>query len=359
MSQIDDLMGFDPTQLDVFNETNETFSYDENIYKANPKNSKSDSGSYFSKVRILYNPFNVRKSIQHQATYWMEDADGGFLVKSKLGDGDKSCPIFVAWKKLWFSGDESKKQWSRDMFQKTESNWVLVQILEDDNQPEMVGKFKLMKLAQAIYDKLDAKMNPKPETKKTPVSVMDYLTGPILEMNVQPGPDDPKNPSRKQREISYTLCDFSEDYAPIISVDGTPFFTDEELEIIDNYVEARKKLVKARTEASKVAAQQEIDDLMDDIKALYGKALDYVKTNAPDLQKECGYREWDERTATRVQNWINLVLDMKDPKVESAEDNPIVAAGAKILAKKSEPVEEKPVDPFLAVADGADSDLPF
>ena len=364
MSSIDDFMGFDPSSLEAFKEKPQS-NYDENVYKTNPKDSKSDTGNYFSTIKLLYNPNNPKKSIQHQATYWCEDADGGFLVKSKLGNGDKTCPIFCAWKKLHFSGDESKKAFAKEMFQKTESNWVLVQILADDNKPELVGQFKFMKLPQAIYDKMVAKMNPAPETKKAPVSVMDYLVGPVLAMQVQPGPDDPLNPSRKQREISYTLCDFEEDATPIISTGGSPLFTEEELETIETYAEARKKLAKAKTDASKIAAQKEIDSVANDIKELYKKALDYVKQNAPDLEKECGFQEWDANTTKRVQNWIDIVLQGKNPKTETPDQK---------SREKTEKEEEETkatgfdaTDPFAAAVNesstGAtsneDDDLPF
>ena len=136
--QIDELMGYNPKDLDVFQETT-TNSFDVNIYKTNPKDSTSKDGHYHSKIRVIYNPFNPKKSIVRQANYAMKDINGFFLVKSKLGDGDKSCPIFTSWKKLWFSGDEAKKEWAKKMYEKNESQWVLVQILEDKNKPELVG----------------------------------------------------------------------------------------------------------------------------------------------------------------------------------------------------------------------------
>ena len=133
-SVLDSLMGFDPSSLDVFQEKeNQSNSFSENVYKTNPKDSKSEDGNYHSKIKVLYNPLNPRESVQHQASYYIEDAQGGLVVRSKLGNGDKDCPLFKGWKKLWFSGDEAKKEWAHEMFNKSETNWVLVQIIEDDN----------------------------------------------------------------------------------------------------------------------------------------------------------------------------------------------------------------------------------
>ena len=59
---IDEIMGFNPNALEVFQEKSSN-NYNENIYKTNPKDSKSEDGHYRSKLRIIYNPFDVKKSI--------------------------------------------------------------------------------------------------------------------------------------------------------------------------------------------------------------------------------------------------------------------------------------------------------
>ena len=351
---IDEIMGFNPQDLSAFNEPAAN-NYDQNIYKTNPKDSKSEDGHYRSKLRVIYNPFNVKRSIVQQATYAMSDENGFFLVKSKLGEGDKECPLFKSWKKLWFSGDESKKEWARKMYEKSESQWVLVQILEDENKPELVGQIKAMKLPKAIFNKMTAKMNPSAESKKAPVPVMDYLIGLPLDMDVVPGPDDPKAPERKQREISYDICEFDTDYAPIIKVDGTPLFEESELEIIDSYVTANAELAKAKTEAKKAAAQKSVEELYEPIKNLYKKAMDYLKENSLDLVEECAYKEWDEATTNRVNAWINTVVAMQDPKSGSVQTES--TGYAEVVNNTTAASSVDPTNPFAEVAD--DSNLPF
>lgn len=352
--QIDELMGYNPKDLDVFQETT-TNSFDVNIYKTNPKDSTSKDGHYHSKIRVIYNPFNPKKSIVRQANYAMKDINGFFLVKSKLGDGDKSCPIFTSWKKLWFSGDEAKKEWAKKMYEKNESQWVLVQILEDKNKPELVGQIKVMKLPKAIYEKMVAKMNPSEDSGKTPVPVMDYLIGQPLTMNVKPGPEDPDAPMRKQREVSYTVCDFEDDYAPITKVDGTPLFTPEELETIDSYVTAKNDIVKSKTDAKKKAAEKVVESLYEPIKTLYKKALEYLKANAVNLEEECTYQPWDENTTARVNNWINAVSKMQDPATTVTTEG--LEEIAQNVAKTSQEIANQPTDPFSDVT-GEDG-LPF
>lgn len=367
---IDEIMGFNPQDLTVFNEPVSN-NQNVNIYKTNPKLSKSEDGKYRSVVRIIYNPFDVKRSVVPQATYAMTDFNGFFMVKSMLGDGNKDCPLFKSWKKLWFSNDENKKAWAKKMYDKSESRWVLVQIMEDENQPELVGQFKVMKLPTVIWEKMSAKMNPSAESKKTPVPIMDYIFGLPLEMEVAPGPDDPKNPERKQREISYSTCDFGMDYMPIMKIDKTPLFSEADLELIDSYATARADYNKAKTEAKKAEKLKFLNDNTEAIKSLYRIAWDYVKEHAIDLVKECAYQPWDDATTKRVNEWIEIVLDMQDPKSISHESfvaqKGVGAVGAPTISTAPEsPATSQPntlsnlPDPGASVmSEDSKDDLPF
>ena len=75
MSQtVDELMGFDPTNLEVFQEKPQS-NGNPSLYRTNPSLSKSDDGHYRSRVKILYDPKNVKKSIVNQAKYAMTDTE--------------------------------------------------------------------------------------------------------------------------------------------------------------------------------------------------------------------------------------------------------------------------------------------
>lgn len=361
---IDEVMGFSPDSLDAFNEP-ESRNYDVNVYKTNPKDTKSEDGNYRSRVRVIYNPSAPKDSIVHQATYFLKSADGGLLVRSRLGNGPadpefKNCPLFKAWKKLWFSGVESEKERAKSLFDKTESDYVLVQILEDENKPDLVGKFMAMKLPKAVRVKLEAKMKPSKESKKFPYPAMDYVIGLELNMDVVPGPDDPAHPERKQREISYDLCEFG-DYAPIIKTDGTPLFTEEQIELIDAYVIAIKDSTGAKTEARRKAAANQLDVLRPQLRPLYEIAFNYVKENAFDIREDQGWKEWDEQTTKRVNQWIEMVLDGVNPETITYEDwknskNGTNKAPAPVVTEA--PVEAPVTDPVGDFGTSAD-DLPF
>lgn len=370
---VDDILGFNPADLSAFHEKGP--KADPNIYKTNPNDAKSDDGVYRSKVKIIFNPISPKESIVSQATYWLNSMDGSKLVRSSLSEGDKNCPIFKGWKRLWFSGDESKKEFSKKIFDKTESKWVLVQIQEDENKPELVGQFRVMKLANDIYEKLSAKMNPSPSSGKVPYPVMDYVIGLILELEVQPGPDDPSAPERRQREISYSLSQFG-GYATIIKTDGTPLLTEDEIELVDTYATAINDVQVGKTAKKRQEGAATIDKIRPQIRPIYQKVCDYVAANVKDLntgepldlQKYCGFQAWDEETTTFVNHFLEMTDAMVDPStmsyaqfeksVEAAntpQSDPVMTASAPATAAL--PPEQ--IGAPLTPNDPEDNDLPF
>ena len=349
---ISEIMDFNPSDLSVFNEK-PAQQFDSKIYKTNPANSVSEDGHYRSSVRILYNPFNIKYgSIVQSVKYAMNDIDGFFMADSRLALGDRNCPIFKAWKQLWFSGDEDKKMWAKQMFEKSESRWVLVQVIEDANRPDLVGQFLAWKLPKAVSEKMDAKMHPSADSKKTPVSLMDFIISPVLEIDVTPGPDDPSQPSSTQREISYSLCDFATDATPIIKTDGTQLFEDAELETIETFVSAKAALAKGKTPAQKEKATAQIEELKPTMRELYSKALAYMKENAIDIEKEVGFQEWSEPLTKRVNNWLKTVLNMQNPKTTFSVVTPVEQTTVQVETPSVE-------QPKSEVDEMIDEDLPF
>jgi hypothetical protein len=396
---IDTLMGFDPENMTVFQENNSS-KVNPNIYKTNPKDSKSEDGNYRSKLRVIYNPYSIKDSIVNQTTYAMRDGAGFFMAKALPYDqgGKDSCPLFKAWKTVFFAnssfaskfaskmfpgeGNAAKREallqefnavqgygkeandkrfkgtelgklireYASENFERAESTWALVQILEDINKPELVGQIKVMKLPSDVLTKLEGKMHPAKESGKKSIDLMSWVLGYPLEMDVQPGPDDPKNPERRQREISYGLCDFSTDFEPIRKIDGTPLFTDEQVAILDEYATARTDAEKAKTEAKKKAAAEKIakgSDLYNKVRELVGIAYNYLVNEAKviNLVDECAYKPWDPETADRIQRWI--------------DDVTLANFTAEAPANEAQAVEETPTEQPVDITEQPGNDLPF
>ena len=369
---LDQIMGFDPQKLDVFQEKGPR--QDPNVYKTNPRDAKSEDGVYRSRIKVILNPFSPKESIVPQTTYWLKAQDGSMLVRSSLSVDDRNCPLFKCWKRVWFQGDdntpegkavrEKARTRARSIFEKTESQWVLVQILEDENRPELVGQFKVMKLARDIYDKLVAIMSPSAASKKQAYPVMDYVIGLELNIEVQPGPDDPAAPERKQREISYSLSQFGS-YATIIKTDGTPLLTDEEAELVDNYVTAANDAQNGKTEKKRTDGAKKVAELRPKLRPIYAKAIEYVRDNLKDvvtgqpldIVKYCGYQPWDENTATAVQHFIEIVDAGYSPENMGYEQLKAMQAQVQTqAAPEAAPVTAEPTDNS---ANAQDPDLPF
>ena len=80
-----EILGFDPTSLSVFNEPEAQKSAGNPlIYKTQPANSKSEDGVYRATIKVIYSPQNLKASVLEQQSYAMQDANGWFTVVSSL-----------------------------------------------------------------------------------------------------------------------------------------------------------------------------------------------------------------------------------------------------------------------------------
>lgn len=307
----------------IVNHSQEKSSSLDNIYKCNPKLSKAEDGHYRAMIKVVYNPHNLAQSIVERQVYSMSDENGWFSVVSSLSNNDLNCPIFKAWKSLRYSKDPVKESWAapeskggKGWFNKKTERWVTIQVIEDENQPELVGRYLFWKLPAAIWRMIDAKQNPSPESGKAAIPVFDFLIGRAVELDVTPGPDDPSDPSRKNREIKYDLSSLSEDPVQCINTDGTPLLTDDQQEIVDNYLDMMKKVWKARSAEKRAQLQKEVDesDTAKKFAEFYdADILDKIKADCGNVYDELSYKPWNEQTTARVNAWIAKVVNGVDP----------------------------------------------
>lgn len=358
-----DILGFDPSQLAVFAHNEEGASnVNKNLYVTRPAESKSEDGVYRSTIKVIYNPHNLKQSIVEVQSYSMQDKDGYFSAPSSLMVDDKSCPIFTAWKKCRYADEDSplyKQQLSKDkggkgLFDKRFARYAPIQVMEDKNHPELEGKYMFMKLPKAIWEMIEKKQHPSPESGKSPIPVMDFLFGYAIELEVTPGPDDPKKPERKTRETSYS-GEFSEDPVSCTNPDKSPLLNDDEQEVLDKYVKAMKKVWKEKNAETRkeMLAEVNADPNTKQLRKIYARVLEEIKSFCPDLVEEYGFKPWDENLTRRVQNWIDIVLACGNPaSATTADDKP--------KSVRDEEETEEPADtPAPAEAKEDDDDLPF
>lgn len=369
----DNILGFDPSQLSVFNQPeSKGGSANSNIYKPQPKLSKSEDQVYRAQIKVIYNPHSLRESIVQRQSYALQDDKGFFQMVSKLTNNDTDCPIFKAWKTCHYSKDPvlqaqalTKDKGGKGLFDKRFERYVTVQILEDNNQPELQGRYMFWKMPRFIWDAINGKMNPSPESKKPSIPVMDFLFGRAIDLEITPGPDDPSQPERKTREISYSTSEITDDVISCTNPDGSPLLTDDEQNVLEQYVEEMtKKVWKQRDPVQREIALAEIQksENTQKLTAMYRRVLEEIKKFCPNVNEEMGYHEWSDEDKARVQNWIDVVLAGGDPTVKRYDAmNPISAT----TQQPNPTVTPTPsVDPLaMAAASATDEkdndDLPF
>lgn len=322
-----EILGFDPTSLSIFNEPEvQKSTGNPLIYKTQPANSKSEDGVYRATIKVIYSPQNLKASILEQQSYAMQDANGWFTVVSSLTNNDTKCPIFNAWKKCRYSEDgsvlkmqcESKDKGGKGLFDKRFARYVTVQILEDKNQPELEGKYMFWKLPKSIWDIINAKMSPAKESGKASIPVMDFLFGRAIDLEVIPGPDDKNAPERKTRETKY-MGELTDDVVSCTYPDGSPLLNDEEQEILDTYVKAMNKVWKTKSPEDRAEMMKTInaDENTKELGKIYKRVIEEIKTFCPDLNVQLGYKEWTPEVKARVDAWINIVLSGNDPTIST------------------------------------------
>ena len=310
-----EILGFDPTT--VFDSGDSSNNSSSNIYKTKPADSKSKDGVYRSTIKVIFNPYDFRRSFLEQTSYGLTDKDGWFSVVSSLTNEDKSCPIFTAWKKCRYAPKDSilyKQFETEGLFDKRFARYCLIQVMEDENQPDLQGRYMLWKLPKSILDLIQSKQNPAVESKKAPIPVMDYLVGYSIDLEVRPGPDDPAHPERKQRETKY-YGEFSNNIVPCTNPDGSPILNDEERAVIEEYVTAMQEVWESKDREFRDAKKVEIthQPFFPKVSEIYRRVTEDIKSWSPNLKEELGYKPWTPEETERVNNWIKLVLEGKNP----------------------------------------------
>jgi hypothetical protein len=245
-----------------------------------------------------------------------------------------------------------KEEGRRALFDKRMARYCVVQILADENQPDLVGSFKLWKIPASIYQIIKQKQDPT-DPKKAAIPVMDFLFGRSIDIEVHPGPDDKNAPERKTREITYT-GELSDEVVSCINPDGSPLLTSSEQDVLDEYVDSMKKVWKSKDPEERATLLKDVlaEDNTAEFRKIYSRVIDEVKASAPNLDT-LSYHEWTPEVKARVERWINNVLAGNDPRTVSA-----APAAASDVATPSQTTATTTSTATVEAEDNSD-DLPF
>ena len=357
MTEEFDILAFDASQLSVNNPVETPRQGGNmNIYRPRPVDSKAEDGVYRSQIKVIYNPFDLRRSILEQQSYAMQDATGWFTVVSSLTNNDTNCPIFKAWKTCHYSKDEilkkqaeTKDKGGNGLFDKRYARYAVIQVLDDPNNPELNGKYMFWKLPKAVWEAINQKQSPTNPAKAS-IPVMDFLFGRAIDLEVKPGPGKPGD-ERYTRETSYT-CELSEDTVACVNPDMSSILTPSQQDVLDQYVSDMKKVWKEKDPTLRAQYKTEVDMLPNtkELRAFYREVIEKIKSFCPNIVDELGYKEWSDTMKTRVQNWIDIVLSGNNPAVQA----PTTAATVSENPAPA-PTPTAVPDPMTS----GDDDLPF
>ena len=366
MTQEFDILSFDASQLTINNQPVAKSAGNPNLYRPRPADAKSEDGVYRSTIKVIWNPFDLRRSVLEQQSYSLQDSKGYFSVVSSLTDNDTNCPIFKAWKACHYSKDANlqrqelpKDKGGRGLFDKRFNRYVTIQVLDDPNNPDLNGKYMLWKMPKAIWELIKAKQEPT-NPQKSPVPVMDFLFGRSIDLEVKPGPGKPGE-ERYTRETSYS-AELSEETVACLNPDCTSLLSAAQEVVLENYVNAMKAVWKEKDPETRnlKKAQVDMDPNTRELKSFYREVIEKIKSFCPNLFDELGYKEWTPEVTARVQTWIDVVLAGNEPTAIGRV--PAVAAeiAAAPVADAITPAVTATASSVSAMpADDEDDDLPF
>lgn len=130
---------------------------DENLYSINLKDAQN--GVYKARVRFLPNPMDIKKSIISKYYYFLKDANGdnGIYVDDPSSIGEKS-PIGDLYWKLKKSTNIIDNNLSETL-KRNRKFYSFVQIIKDEQHPELVGQIKVFGYGIKVKEKIDQEFN--------------------------------------------------------------------------------------------------------------------------------------------------------------------------------------------------------
>lgn len=243
MENLNDLFNLSADDLVVKTESRTT-----EIYK--PTADKGKEGVYSSVVKFIPWHENPKKSIMKKWTCWLVDplTDKGRYVDCPSSVGQKSSLQDMYWK-LKKSDSVAEQKLSQN-FSRRQSMAALVQIVKDDNNPDMVGKIMVWPFGVKIYNKIQDIMQPEFGTPHIPFDLFD---GRAFHIKIK----------KVAGFNNYDDCKFLDNAAPVM-IEGNP-------------------MTKSPENMEKIVG--------------------YLKDGSPDLKKY-DFQEWDEDTVSYVNNVI-------------------------------------------------------
>lgn len=236
---------------DIFNLSVDDFKTEEKrettIYK--PDANSGRDGIYKSVIRFIPWHENPKKSVMQKWSCWLTNplTEESKMIDCPSSVGKKSLLQDMYWKLK--KSESVAEQKLAENFSRRQSFASLVQIIKDDNRPEMVGRILIFKYGVKIYNKIQAEMKP----------------------------------------------EFGKPHIPFDLFEGKPFLIHvTKVAGFNNYDNCRFLDEKVPITIGGIQMEKNQDDL--------AKIMEFLKSS-PDLNSY-DYREWDDNTNSFVNDVI-------------------------------------------------------
>ncbi len=223
-----------------------------------PNLQKSKDGIYKAIIRFLPNVFNPKEPFVKKYVYWLRDPITGESFSVDCPSNVNKPSIL---QELFFRYNSSKSYEEKEYakyFKRSVSYYSLVQIIKDDNDPDIVNTIKVFRYGQKIYNMIKGELESEIEDVTNP---FDPLMGKNFYLVV----------TKVANNNNYDQSKFLSKPSPIV-IDGKP---------ISNTKEDKIKL------------------------------YNYLKENSPSLDNY-KFKEWTEDKTQKVYSYIKHVLPQKE-----------------------------------------------
>jgi len=237
-------------------------------------------GTYQSVIRFIPWYKNPAESISEKWVSWLVDpvTQKGRFVDCPSSIGKQSVLQDMFWKlKKSESIQEQKKA---EIFSRRHNFAALIQVIKDENQPELEGKILVYRFGKKLWEKINAEMKP---VYGDPQNPFDLLNGKAFALII----------TKVSGYNNYDQSKFIDKVIPLA---------------IPNEETGELGFINENTDKQMV--------------------YNYLKDNSPDLDKY-GYKEWDQETHDYVNGVITAVTgqavatnNMASVQAEVAGSNP-------------------------------------
>lgn len=296
-TSFDDLLSDENIPLDVLNK--KVYKNNDHIYK--PKSADGKNNVYKAVLKFIPWHENKAKSIIEVWTAWLEDpsTETGKYVDCPGLDG----PLYKMWKKYKDSPNAADQKIAK-MFSRRLNCYSLVQIIKDENQPELEGQIKIFKYGKKIKDKILAEREPE---LGEPTDPFNMLKGRRFILHI----------TKQGDWDNYDSSKFDGSSWPNILIDG---------------------------KAVDISAARNNDEEKTRI-------TQYIKDNSPNLA-ECEFKPWDSEMTEYVNRIITLVENPSGEIINNIKSSKVITTSS-----SSNIPSAKDLDSVLSKNKSVSSDL--